>query len=210
MLYEYVDEKLHFYTDIEVDEGKKLYLNKTTSKECYIHSFVESNVKILSLVNSDTSGQNRIYCGGNLVTDMSGSVLNLRETTTVVAGATLSGELVDTSDKTKKYDIEDAECHFTEIVKQIKPKTFKLKDEKEIGTTKSHIGFVADEIESVIPKDFENIVNKNDEGVRMLKYVKMGSITWGAVREIIKENEELKNKVEHLESRLFEVEIYNQ
>jgi hypothetical protein len=203
MLYEYVDEKLHFYTDIEVDEGKKLYLNKTTSKECYIHSFVESNVKILSLVNSDTSGQNRIYCGGNLVTDMSGSVLNLRETTTVVAGATLSGELVDTSDKTKKYDIEDAECHFTEIVKQIKPKTFKLKDEKEIGTTKSHIGFVADEIESVIPKDFEHIVNKNDEGVRMLNYVKMGSITWGAVREIIKENEELKNKVEHLESRLF-------
>ena len=88
-------------------------------------------------------------------------------------------------------------------MKQIKPKTFKLKDEKEIGTTKSHIGFVADEIESVIPKDFENIVNKNDEGVRMLNYVKMGSITWGAVREIIKENEELKNKVEHLESRLF-------
>ena len=33
----------------------------------------------------------------------------------------------------------------------------------------------------------------------------MGSITWGAVREIIKENEDLKNKVEHLETRLFEV-----
>ena len=36
----------------------------------------------------------------------------------------------------------------------------------------------------------------------------MGIITWGAVREIIKENAELKNKVEHLETRLFEVENF--
>ena len=36
----------------------------------------------------------------------------------------------------------------------------------------------------------------------------MGSITWGAVREIIKENEDLKSKVEHLETRLFEVENF--
>ena len=60
--------------------------------------------------------------------------------------------MVDTSDKTKKYDVEDAEYNFTEMVKQIKPKTFKLNDGQEIGITKNHIGFVADEIESVIPK----------------------------------------------------------
>ena len=44
--------------------------------------------------------------------------------------------------------------------------------------------------------------------IKKLSYVKMGIITWGAVREIIKENEELKNKVEHLETRLFEVENF--
>ena len=42
-----------------------------------------------------------VYCGGNLVIDMSGTVLNLKQNTTVVAGATLTGELVDTSDKKK-------------------------------------------------------------------------------------------------------------
>ena len=57
MTYEHIPERLHIKTDSEVSEGKKLYLNTTTSKECYIQSFVESNVKIISLVNSDTSGQ---------------------------------------------------------------------------------------------------------------------------------------------------------
>ena len=46
------------------------------------------------------------------------------------------------------------------LVKQIKPKTFKMKDEKEIGITKNHIGFVADEFRSrYYQKDIENIVN---------------------------------------------------
>ena len=46
------------------------------------------------------------------------------------------------------------------------------------------------------------------DGIKKLSYVKMSVISWGAVREIIKENEELKNKVEHLETRLFEVENF--
>ena len=37
---------------------------------------------------------------------------------------------------------------------------------KEIGITKNHIGFVADEIETVIPKEFENLVN---ETIKALK-----------------------------------------
>ena len=100
-------------------------------------------------------GQNRIYCGGNLVIDMSGTVLNLRQNTTVVAGATLSGELVDTSDKKKKYAIKAVEHNMTDIVKAIEPKTFKMIDEKEIGITKNHIGFVADDLINEIPSEWE-------------------------------------------------------
>ena len=121
---------------------------------------------------------------------MSGTVLNSRQNTAVAAGATLTGELNDTSDKSKKYDIEDADYDFAEIVKSIKPKTFKLNDGKDIGITKNHIGFIADEIESVIPKKFENIVNENDKGVKMLNYVKLSSVLWGCVRE-------QQQKIEH-------------
>ena len=129
---------------------------------------------------------------------MSGTVLNLRQNTTVVAGVTLSGELTDTSDKTKKYDIKHVEHNFTDIVKQIEPKTFKMKDAKEIGIKKNHIGFIADEIESVIPKDFDNIVMKNDEGIKQLNYVNLSSVLWGAVRE-------QQQKIEWLESSVYEL-----
>ena len=112
MTYEHIPERLHIKTDAEVSEGKKLYLTTTGTTECFIHSFVESNVRILSLENNDTSGQNRIYCGGNLIIDMSSTVLNLRQNRTVVAGVSLSGEANDTSDLRKKYDIKSIEHNF--------------------------------------------------------------------------------------------------
>ena len=106
-----------------------------------------------------------------------------------------------------KYDIEEAKFNFTKMVNSIKPHTFKMKEEKEMGITKTHIGFIAEDVGENIPEKVENILVEVD-GIKKLSYVKMGIITWGAVREIIKENEELKNKVEHLETRLFEVENF--
>ena len=38
-----------------------------------------------------------------------------------------------------KYDIEEANFNFTKIVNSIKPHTFKMKEEKEMGITKSHM-----------------------------------------------------------------------
>ena len=104
-----------------------------------------------------------------------------------------------------KYDIEEANFNFTEIVNSIKPKTFKMKEEKELGITKTHIGFIAEDAEKVIPEKVENIFMKVD-GVKKLSYVKMGCITWGAVKEILKENEEMKNEIEHLEASVYELQ----
>ena len=200
MLYEHIPENLHFYTNVEVDEGKKLYLNKTGAKECFVHSFVESSVKILSLENNDVSGQNRIYCGGNLIIDMSGTVLNLRHNTNVIAGTTLTGELVDTSDEKLKYDINNIDKNFSDIVKNIKPKTFKMVEEKAKNIVKNHIGFIAKDVAEYMPKEFENIVIY-DNDVKKLNYIKMNAVLWGCVQEQM-------DKIEHLESRLFEVENF--
>jgi len=109
--------------------------------------------------------------------------------------------LVDTSDKTKKYDIKSIEHNFTDIMKQIEPKTFKMEEEKELGISKNHIGFIADEIKEVIPTEWENIVMTDDEGIKKLSYVKLSSILWGVCRE-------QQDKIEHLETRLFEVEHF--
>ena len=74
-----------------------------------------------------------------------------------------------------------------------------------MGITKSHIGFIAEEVEENIPEKVENILVKVD-GIKKLSYVKMGSITWGAVRELIDENEKMKNLIHHLESSVYELQ----
>ena len=113
----------------------------------------------------------------------------------------LVGEVVDTSDKTKKYDIKNIDINFTNIIKSIEPKTFKMIDEKEKGINKNHIGFVADDLVDVIPNEWENIVIENNDNVKQLNYIKLNSLLWGVCRE-------QQSKIEHLETRLFEVENF--
>ena len=87
------------------------------------------------------------------------------------------------------------------MVMKIKPKTFKMKDEKEIGINKNHLGFIADEIKDVIPPEFENIVDVNQDNIKMLNYSKLNAILWGCVQQ-------QQDKIQHLETRLFEVENF--
>ena len=44
------------------------------------------------------------------------------------------------------------------------------------------------------------------DGIKKLSYIKMSVIGWGAVRELIDENETMKNKIQHLESSVYEVQ----
>ena len=88
-----------------------------------------------------------------------------------------------------------------------------MKDEKEIGITKNHLGFVADEIESVLPPEWENIVIENDKGIKHLNYIKMNAILWGCVREQVSLSEtywskmrEQQQKIEWLESSVYELQ----
>ena len=97
-----------------------------------------------------------------------------------------------------KYDIEEADFNFTKIVNSIKPHTLKIKEEKEMGITKSHIGFIAEDVKENIPEKVENILVEVD-GIKKLSYVKMNSILWGAVRE-------QQQKIEHLEASVYELQ----
>ena len=87
----------------------------------------------------------------------------------------------------------------------IELKTFKVIREKELGIYKNHIGFIAQDVEKNISDDFENILRTGKDGMKKLNYVNMNCITWGAVRELIDENNNLKNKVEHLEATMYKM-----
>ena len=193
MKYEYATENLHIYTDVEIDQGKKFYVHKEASKNSFISSINIAGVNHTTFQNEDPNGDLRFYANGNTILFVTPTKVS------VPAPYTLEGDLVDTSDKTKKYDIKSIEHNFTDIVKQIEPKTFKMNDEKEIGITKNHLGFIANEIEEVIPDEWENIVVTDDEGVKKLSYVKLTGILWGVCRE-------QQNKIEHLESSVYELQ----
>ena len=115
------------------------------------------------------------------------------------------GNIIDTtvSDERLKTNIQDVESNFTECVKNVKIKTFEYKDKKYKNSDK--YGFIAQHLQKHLPKEFDNIVKetkpKKDEGDPYLSinYMKLSLVLWGALQETL-------NKVEHLESRLFELE----
>ena len=166
---------LFFSKDIYVNQDKRAYFHKETSKNSYIFNENTAGVNHFKLINEDPNGDIRFYANGGIRLFVTPSKVS------VPAPYTLEGDLVDTSQKDMKYDIEEANFNFTKIVNNIKPHTFKMKEEKEMGITKSHIGFIAEEVEENIPEKVENILVKVD-GIKKLSYVKMGIITWGTVK----------------------------
>ena len=195
MRYRKADEDVIFSKDIYVNQDKRAYFHKETGKNSYIFNENTAGVNHFKLINEDPNGDIRLYANGGIRLVVTPSKVS------VPAPYTLEGDVVDTSDFTKKYDIKSIEHNFTDIVKQIEPKTFKMEDEKEIGITKNHLGFIADEIMEAIPPEWENIVRVDDEGIKKLSYIKLSGILWGVCRE-------QQTKIEHLETRLFEVENF--
>ena len=68
--------------------------------------------------------------------------------------------LFETSDKRLKENIEDVDEDCSDIVKKINVKTFNMKGDEQ---KKNHIGFIADELQELLPKKFEGVVDKNGE-----------------------------------------------
>ena len=194
MRYRKADEDVNFSKDIYINQDKKAYFHKETDKNSFIFNENTAGVNHFKLINEDPNRDIRFYANGGIRLFVTPSKVS------VPAPYTLEGDLVDTSQKDMKYDIEEADFNFTKIVNSIKPHTFKMKEEKEMGITKSHIGFIEEEVEENIPEKVENILVEVD-GIKKLSYVKMNSILWGCVRE-------QQQKIEHLESRLFEVENF--
>ena len=194
MRYRKADEDVNFSKDIYVNQDKRAYFHKETGKNSYIFNENTAGVNHFKFINEDPNGDIRFYANNSIRLFVTPKV-------SVPAPYTLEGHLVDTSDFTKKYDIKSIEHNFTDIVKQIEPKTFKMKEEKEIGITKNHFGFIADDLMNVIPPEWEDIVRVDDEGIKKLSYIKLSGILWGVCRE-------QQTKIEHLETRLFEVENF--
>ena len=119
-------------------------------------------------------------------------------------GVAIIGNIVDTtvSDERLKTNIKDVESNFTECVKNVKVKTFEYTNEKYKNNDK--YGFIAQHLLEHLPTEFKNIVKEtkekdSDDKYLSINYMKLSVVLWGCCQE-------QQSKIEHLESRLFELE----
>ena len=119
-------------------------------------------------------------------------------------GRSVIGNILDTtvSDERLKTNIKDIESNFTECVKNVKVKTFEYTEEKYKNNDK--YGFIAQNLLANLPKEFKSIVKENkekdsDDKYLSINYMKVNLLLWGCCQE-------QQSKIEHLESRLFELE----
>ncbi|MDD4151270.1 MAG: tail fiber domain-containing protein [Candidatus Gracilibacteria bacterium] len=102
-----------------------------------------------------------------------------------------------TSDSRYKKDVKTLTGSLEKIDK-LRGVEFKRKSDeyKNKGfDDKTHVGFIAQEVEKVYPE----IVNTDKEGYKSVEYANITSILVEAVKELKKENEELKIRLDKLE-----------
>ena len=123
-------------------------------------------------------------------------------TTTVsadIGGNLTCVALTETSDAKLKENIQginSKECH--KAVKYIKPKTYNfIKDEDK----KSNLGFKADDIKDAkTPKEWDNIIYYNDDGIKLIAYSKMAAVLWAQFTKCKREITSLKSEITKLKN----------
>ena len=103
MRYRKANEDVNFSKDIYVNQDIRAYVHKETGKSSYIYNGNTAGVNHFKLINEDP----RFYANGSIRLFVTPSKVS------VPAPNTLEGDLVDTSQKDMKYDIEEADFNFT-------------------------------------------------------------------------------------------------
>ena len=169
-------------------EGTTLNLTgkiKPLSVECFTFDTDNSNFNITFAYNGAT------YMYYNVIEDR----VDFNKHISTGVNNVYCNALFETSDKRLKENIEDVDEDCSDIVKKINVKTFNMKGDDQ---KKNHIGFIADELQDLLPKKFEGVVDKNG-GYLGVNYGKMTAV-------LIKALQETLNKVEHLESSVYELQ----
>ena len=168
------------------------------------HSVVIDNNRYLftNNIRHDTGTQLNLWSTNSIrLLSNANNILEVKPTqidfnaNVVSAYSITADDLIETSDKRLKDNIENVDEDCSEIVKKVEVKTYNMKNDDK---KKSHIGFVAQEVATILPRKFEAVVN--DDGERMgINYGKMSAILWKALQETL-------IKVEHLESSVYELQ----
>ena len=173
--------------EIQLTDGKvKMNSNLEITQETIIATYEQ-----IQFCNTDSAGEMFFYFGD---TTAGNEVLEI-----TAGGVYIDGTFAYSSDFTLKENIKEIDskkCY--EIVKYVKPKTFNFAHLNEEKNKVNHIGYIAQDVESVIPQEWEGIITTDNKGHKRLDYCKTAVITHGALQHLIKEVEDLKKEVKKL------------
>ena len=174
--------------EIQLTDGKvKMNSNLEITQETIIATYEQ-----IQFCNTDSAGEMFFYFGD---TTAGNEVLEI-----TAGGVYIDGTFAYSSDFTLKENIKEVDCKKCyEIVKYVKPKTFNFTHLNEEKNTVNHIGYIAQDVESAIPREWEGIITTDNKGHKRLDYCKTAVvITHGALQHLIKEVEDLKKEVRKL------------
>jgi hypothetical protein len=104
------------------------------------------------------------------------------------------------SDRRHKTNISDLSLDALEVVKDLRPVTFEWKDPQDSGMEGSQLGFIAQEVEEVLPEAV--LTQENEEQTKGLKYNALIPMLTKAIQELAAENAVLKARIEALEAKI--------
>ena len=170
--------------EIKITDGKvKMNNNLEITQETIIATYEQ-----IQFCNTDSAGEMFLYFGD---TTAGNEVLEI-----TAGGGYIDGTFAYSSDFTLKANIKEIDskkCY--EIVKYVKPKTFNFTHLNEDKNKVNHTGYIAQDVESAIPGEWEGIITTDNRGHKRLDYCKTAVITHGALQHLIKEVEDLQKEV---------------
>ena len=186
-------------SDIDITGGKvelesnEANCNFTVEGDNSICDIMGSSIHIVENVSVNIPGQASIYVDngeGGITLDKRTSGGTPIETRMLASGIT-TPKLTQTSLKSKKKNIKQLNVNATELIKNADICLYNLKGEKT--GSKKHIGLVIGEGYNCP----DEVVSEDRQGVEQYS---MTSLAWKAIQELIKENENLKQRIEELEA----------
>ena len=175
--------------EIQLTDGKVKMNNLEITQETI------STVDQIQFLNTDAGGEYYFYFGS---VGAGNEVLEITPSGVYIDGT--FGYSSDFSIKENIKEINSKKCY--EIIKYVKPKTFNFTHLNEDKNKVNHIGYIAQDFESAIPKDWEGIITTDKKGHKRLDYCKTAVITHGALQHLINDYEDLKELVKAMKKEM--------
>ena len=164
-------------------------------EKCSItHTQLPGPIDQIFFRNPDTNGDTILEIGTkNVLTVNDGGI-------DVIGDISYTGSIGPSSDKRLKENIEDLKTEkAVELVKNIKPKTYKFIDKEKYGD-RSCCGFIANEMMEYegFPKEWGNVVREGRDGYLRFDYSMTTPILWSALQHALDKIDKLEKDINKL------------